>query len=131
MVAFLCAAINGAVFILLYPAIIETGDAMTLVRGYIEMNPIKASMVKDIADYEWSSYRHNALNQTDSLITEHKLYKDLGTSAKQRCESYREMFDALNITKQESQITEATIRDGIYGSSIFQSKSKWVNFKTN
>ena len=34
---------------------------------YIEMNPIKASMVKDIADYEWSSYRHNALGQTDGL----------------------------------------------------------------
>ena len=54
------------------------------------MNPTKASIVKDIADYEWSSYR--------------------------------EIFDALNITKQESHITEATVRSEVYGSCIFHSE---------
>jgi hypothetical protein len=56
-------------------------------------------MVKDIANYEWSSYWHNALGQTDKLITKHQLYKDLGASAEQRGERYRKIFDTLNITK--------------------------------
>ena len=102
--------------------LVDSDHYLFTLYKYIEMNPIKASMVKDIADYEWTSYRHNALNQTDSLITEHKLYKDLGTSAKQRCESYREMSDALNITTQESKITEATMRGEVYGSKEFHSK---------
>ena len=37
-------------------------------------------------------------------------------------ERYREIFDALDITKQENQITEATIRAEVYGSSAFHSK---------
>ena len=75
------------------------------------MNPIKAGMVKDIADYEWSSYRHNALGHEDNLITGHKLYKDLGSNTKLRCEKYRKIFDELNIlVEQESQITRATMR---------------------
>lgn len=102
--------------------LVDSDQYLFTLYKYIEMNPVKAGMVKDIADYEWSSYRHNALGQTDSLITEHKLYKDLGTSVKQRCENYREIFDVLNIEKQENQITEATVRGEVYGSSVFHSK---------
>ena len=59
---------------------------------YIEMNPIKANMVKDIADYRWSSYRHNALGETDKLITGHDLYKALGATFEQRCKQYKDML---------------------------------------
>ncbi len=98
---------------------------------YIEMNPIKANMVKDIADYQWSSYQHNALGQTDSLITEHPLYKDLGTNTKQRYESYKEMFVVLNKTKLERQITEATMRGEVFGSDGFHSRmSKLISRST-
>ena len=80
-------------------------------------------MVKDIADYEWSSYRHNALGQEDNLITGHKLYKDLGSSTKLRSENYRKIFDELNIlVEQERQITKATMRGEVYGSDGFHSK---------
>ena len=79
-------------------------------------------IVKDIAQYEWSSYQPNALGQPDSLITEHKLYEDLGSSVELRCERYREIFDALNITTQENQITDATMRGEVYGSSVFHSE---------
>lgn len=89
---------------------------------YIEMNPVKANMVKDVAEYEWSSYRHNALRLTDSLITEHELYKNLGVNNQLRSKNYRDIFDVLNIEKQETQITEATMRGEVYGSDFFHSK---------
>ncbi len=89
---------------------------------YIEMNPVNANMVKDVEDYQWSSYRHHALGQADSLITEHKLYLDLGKSIKQRCESYKQVFGVLNTVKQDHQITEATMRGEVYGSDGFHSK---------
>ena len=89
---------------------------------YIEMNPVKANMVKDIADYKWSSYGHNASGQTDRLITEHLLYKELGKNTEQRCENYKKMFMQFNTIKQDSQITEATMRGEVLGSDSFHSK---------
>ena len=83
------------------------------------MNPVKANIVKDIADYPWSSYRHNALGEKDSLITEHRLYCDLGKSRELRVEKYQKIFSTQNTTKQELQITEATARGEVYGSSEF------------
>jgi len=89
---------------------------------YIEMNPIKAGMVKDLADYKWSSYGHNALGKTDRLISEHQLYKALGGDSQLRCKSYQKIFDQLDIAKQETQITEATLRGEVYGTNSFHKK---------
>jgi len=51
---------------------------------YIEMNPVRAGMVMEPADYKWSSYAHNALGKADKLISEHPLYKALGDDSQQR-----------------------------------------------
>ena len=86
---------------------------------YVEMNPFKAGMVEEIADYPWSSYHHNALGEIDPLISEHELYENLGVSRERRCEAYLEMFDRLNTTKQDSQITNATLRGEALGDDTF------------
>lgn len=41
--------------------------ALTCYR-YIELNPVRAQMVRHLAEYPWSSYRHNALNETNAII---------------------------------------------------------------
>jgi putative transposase len=41
---------------------------------YIELNPVRARMVKQPKDYPWSSYHHNANGKADPLITPHGLY---------------------------------------------------------
>ena len=89
---------------------------------YIEMNPIKANMVEDIANYRCSSYRHNALGETDELITEHDLYKELGATVEQRYEQYKKIFDELDISRQQDQITKATLAGEVYGSNGFHNK---------
>lgn len=86
---------------------------------YIEMNPIKASLVDDIADYRWSSYPHNALAQIDELITEHELYAALGPDNQQRAERYRQLFKEIELEKQTSEITAATVRGEVYGRDTF------------
>ena len=79
-------------------------------------------MVEDIANYRWSSYRHNALGEIDKLITEHDLYKALGATIEQRYKQYKDMFDELDITKQQDQITKATLAGEVYGSNSFHNK---------
>ncbi len=59
---------------------------------YIELNPVRANMVKDPDDYPWSSYAANGLGVVNSLITPHRLYMSLGTDTKQRLSVYREGF---------------------------------------
>jgi putative transposase len=39
------------------------------VYRYIEMNPVRASMVDEPADYFWSSYQCNALGKKSGLLT--------------------------------------------------------------
>ena len=86
------------------------------------MNPVKANMVGNSADYPWSSYRHNALGKKDNLITEHPLYQDLGESAALRAEKYQKIFAMLNTSEQDQQITQATMKGEVYGTNEFHQK---------
>ncbi len=51
--------------------------ALTCYR-YIELNPVRAKMMDDPADYPWSSYRANGLEESSDLIVQHSFYKSLG-----------------------------------------------------
>jgi REP-associated tyrosine transposase len=55
---------------------------------YIELNPVRAGIVEQPADYRWSSYRSNALGHDDPLVTPHPLYYALGRSPETRRRAY-------------------------------------------
>ncbi len=78
----------------------------------------------------WSSYRHNALGEENSLITEHELYLSLGESVASRNEKYKKIFEAPNSKSQELQVTEATMRGEVYGSSQFHYKIRQLDSRT-
>lgn len=61
-------------------------------QRYIELNPVRASMVTHPADYRWSSYRANAQGEADPLVQPHPLYAALGIDAATRQTAYRELF---------------------------------------
>lgn len=62
------------------------------VYRYIELNPVRASMVQDPAEYTWSSYQCNALGKVSDLHTPHPLYLSLGLSVAERQKSYQSLF---------------------------------------
>ncbi len=102
--------------------VVDTDSYLFTLYKYIEMNPIKANMLTNVSDYPWSSYPHNALGKTDTLISEHELYKNLSSNIQQRCKKYRAMFDRLEITRQEQHIASATQRGEVFGNETFQQK---------
>ena len=59
---------------------------------YIELNPVRANMVKTASDYHWSSYAANAKGHSDSLITYHELYLTLGRTRQSRQDAYNALF---------------------------------------
>ena len=52
----------------------QEDDYLLACQRYIELNPIRAEMVKHPAEYRWSSYRANAQGDNDPLIVPHSLY---------------------------------------------------------
>ena len=55
-------------------SMIESEQYLLCCYRYIELNPVRANMVKKPEDWKWSSYACNAYGKKDRLITPHKLY---------------------------------------------------------
>jgi putative transposase len=60
---------------------------------YIELNPVRAGMVKHPCDYRWSSFNANALGRSSYLITPHESWLALGSNKKNRLLNYQRLFD--------------------------------------
>jgi REP-associated tyrosine transposase len=60
---------------------------------YIEMNPVRANMVKHPVEYRWSSYAANGEGKPLSWITPHGEYLALGLDDGARRAAYRALFD--------------------------------------
>jgi putative transposase len=59
---------------------------------YIELNPVRARMVRHPRGHRWSSYPANALGEADPLVSPHPIYRALGRSAAERQAAYRALF---------------------------------------
>jgi putative transposase len=72
-------------------SVIETETYWFTCMRYVELNPVRAGLVADPADYRWSSYRANAFGVGDPLVVQHRLYESLGESGVDRQERWREL----------------------------------------
>jgi len=104
-----------------YKAIVfDTEHYLLCCYRYIELNPIRANMVPHPAEYRWSSYRFNALGQTDPLITPHPEYLSLGHTGKEREAAYRSLFDVHLDPAMLLEIREATQKGWVLGNNRFK-----------
>jgi putative transposase len=72
--------------------LVQSEDYILGCYRYIEMNPVRASMVEHPAEYRWSSYGANAQGEENLLLDPHEAYLELGESDKLRNIRYRELF---------------------------------------
>jgi len=79
---------------------------------YVELNPVRARIVKHAAQYRWSSYWHHGLGHPDSMITEHPLYLSLGASPDLRQRAWREMC-GQHVSDAELNSLRSGIKRGI------------------
>jgi putative transposase len=82
---------------------------------YIDLNPVRAGMVGDPADYPWSSHLHYIGRRSDRLITPHPLYWELGNTPFARDAAYRELVHAGIGSSQERALTDSTLRGWALG----------------
>ena len=59
---------------------------------YIELNPVRAGMVREPWQFPWSSHRANAGLEASLFLSAHPLYAALGTNDEERQQRYRALF---------------------------------------
>ena len=74
-------------------SLIDTASYLLYCYRYIELNPVRAGMVKQPAKYPWSSYHVNANGDESSLITPHAVYLALGRDELFRQARYRDLVE--------------------------------------
>jgi putative transposase len=69
---------------------------------YIELNPVRAGMVRHPRDYRWSSYSANGEGNLSRLLNPHEEYLALGREESERLAAYRALFHSeLDSTEVE------------------------------
>jgi putative transposase len=89
---------------------------------YIEANPLRARMVASATDYPWSSFRHNALGESDPLLSDHPVYAGLGPTSEARRTAYRALFEDRIDEELVASIRDATQRGWVPGSERFRNE---------
>lgn len=100
--------------------LVDTDRYLLACYRYIELNPVRASIVKHPAEYQWSSYRHNAEGRISRLIREHPLYLALGGIETQRQAAYRELFRDQLDAKLIDEIRKSTNLGLVIGHEQFK-----------
>jgi REP-associated tyrosine transposase len=89
---------------------------------YIELNPVRADMVKHPSEYPWSSYACNALGKAEELVTPHAEYRRLGKTDEERQAAYRQLFKYHVSEASLAEIREATNKAWVLGSERFKTR---------
>ena len=82
--------------------LVQTEDYLLHLYRYIELNPVRAKMIEDPADYHWSSYQINGLGKESELCAQ-PIILALHSNAIQRQAAYRALFTSHT----EGQLLEA------------------------
>lgn len=101
-------------------SLIQDDNYYFICSRYIELNPVRAGMVDHPGDYPWSSYRCNARNEPETLITPYNLYEALGKTESERAKYYQTLFEESIETNLIEQIRNATNKDTVLGDDRFK-----------
>ncbi|CAM3923276.1 REP-associated tyrosine transposase [Roseateles saccharophilus] len=86
---------------------------------YIELNPVRAGLCAEAAQWPWSSAAHHLGLTRGALVTEHEMYWSLGNTPFEREHAYRE-FLANGVSLSElADFTDAALRGRPVASEAF------------
>jgi len=103
-------------------SIIQSNRYLLACYRYIELNPVRAGLAQDPADYVWSSYRSNALGQPAKLWSPHQEYLELGASKLQRLKAYQQLFSNGLGTELVTDIRNALNTGLVLGNDRFRAE---------
>jgi putative transposase len=100
--------------------VVDSDAYLVACYRYVELNPVRASLVEEPGDYRWSSYRHNAHGAPDGLVTAHPVFVAMGADESSRRAAYRAIVDSSRHADEWTQIRREAARNGAFGSEEFR-----------
>lgn len=86
---------------------------------YIELNPVRAGLCAEPAQWSWSSAAHHLGLARSAVVTEHEMYWSLGNTPFEREHAYREFLAQGVPATEQAHFTEAVLRGRPVGSEAF------------
>ena len=99
--------------------LIQTDRYLLACMAYIDLNPVRAGLSAQAADYPWSSYGHYAGLRTDRLITPHPLVWELGNTPFAREGAYADLVRSGLAAQEQADLTESVLRGWALGEADF------------
>lgn len=102
--------------------IVDTDRYLVACYRYIELNPVRASLVRAPADWRWSSHRHHALGEPDPVVSQHDYYVTLASSSAERCARYRALLQVRLLDEELEAIRKAAREGLVLGEDDFKQR---------
>lgn len=99
--------------------LIQTERYLLACMVYIDLNPVRAGLVRQAGDYPWSSYGHYTGLRSDKLITPHPLVWELGNTPFAREAAYAELVQGGLNPVQQAALTDSVLRGWALGEPDF------------
>lgn len=103
-------------------AMIDSERYFLTCQRYVELNPVRAVLVGNPADYPWSSHRHNAFGVRNPLVTPHEIFLSMATDDAARRVTYVALCNEPIPEQELERIREATNKGWPLGSEAFVKK---------
>ena len=100
-------------------ALIQTERYLLVCMAYIDLNPVRAGMVAQAADYPWSSHSHYIGRQNEAWLTPHPLYWEMGNTPFAREAAYAAMIQSGIDPKQQQALTSSALSGWALGEEDF------------
>ena len=103
-------------------SLIQDAEYFLSCLRYIELNPVRAGMVKDPGDFRWSSYRIHGFGLTARMWTPHASYQALGSQPEDRQGAYRDLISEVLESDVIDKIRHCANSGLVLGSEAFRSQ---------
>ncbi|QBK04730.1 transposase [Hylemonella gracilis] len=99
--------------------VIEAERHLLPCMAYIDLNPVRAGLVAQAADYPWSSHTHYIGQRADRLVTPHALYWALGNTPFAREAAYTRLVAEGLTQQQQETLTDSAFKGWALGGPEF------------
>lgn len=98
---------------------VQSERYLLMLYRYIELNPVRAGLVRLPHHYRWSSFHHNALGAPLDFLAAHPEFVQLGASEEERAQAYLRYISEVTSDSELARIRESIDANAAMGSDGF------------
>lgn len=109
--------------------VVQSDRYLLTCMAYIDLNPVRAGMAHDAADYAWSTHRHYIGQQIQPIVTPHPLMWTLGNTPFSREKAYRELVQEGLSQEQQKILTDSAFKGWALGDDAFTAQIQTITLR--